>query len=211
MEEDPYEMKWDSLVYSNGSVYQGTSQAGKSHGRGCLLFPHGDRYEGDFYQGAPHGFGVYHWPDGSSFHGQLRNGQPNGCGRKLYSNKEREEGEFLEEAFVGDLMSCDAAESEAAAMAADNSAHDAQTLIIKPLEEQVKKALSMTGVKLTKKPLGHEMTIQKLGSITVSTSQGGLFARQTNRTSDFRNSHLDEGALLQRVGKWVQTRFAHKQ
>eukprot|EP00240_Pyramimonas_obovata_P014123 CAMPEP_0118923448 /NCGR_PEP_ID=MMETSP1169-20130426/1970_1 /TAXON_ID=36882 /ORGANISM="Pyramimonas obovata, Strain CCMP722" /LENGTH=209 /DNA_ID=CAMNT_0006864433 /DNA_START=9 /DNA_END=638 /DNA_ORIENTATION=+ len=209
MAEDPYEMKWESLVFENGSLYQGTSQGGNAHGRGCLLFPRGDRYEGDFYHGAPHGYGVYSWTDGSTYAGQMRSGQPSGCGRKKYPNGETEEGEFLEDAFIGDLMSCSAWASEAAAMAAQNSASDSKTLLIKPLQEQERVALSKTGVKKNGHR-GHEV-IQKLGSITVSAASRAPQAPSRPLEESRLAGGLNAGALLGRLGRWAQTRSAPNQ
>jgi hypothetical protein len=36
------QVTWESLVYSDGSIYQGLAQQGKAQGRGGLLYANGD-------------------------------------------------------------------------------------------------------------------------------------------------------------------------
>jgi hypothetical protein len=38
------QVTWESLVYSDGSIYQGLAQQGKAQGRGGLLYANGDSY-----------------------------------------------------------------------------------------------------------------------------------------------------------------------
>jgi len=143
---DPYAVTWESLVYSDGTVYQGLAMGGEAHGRGALVYSNGDTYQGDFAQGRPEGFGVYKWTEGSSYAGRVRGGHLHGCGRKAYPTNEEEKGEFLDDVFVGTHLSCTTQEAEASAQAGESAASDARALLIKPLEEQVNVALRTTGV-----------------------------------------------------------------
>eukprot|EP00238_Polyblepharides_amylifera_P006293 CAMPEP_0196579082 /NCGR_PEP_ID=MMETSP1081-20130531/17638_1 /TAXON_ID=36882 /ORGANISM="Pyramimonas amylifera, Strain CCMP720" /LENGTH=172 /DNA_ID=CAMNT_0041898539 /DNA_START=205 /DNA_END=720 /DNA_ORIENTATION=- len=161
---DPYELTWESLVYTDGSLYQGLAMGGLPHGRGNLLYCKGDRYEGDFFGGSPEGFGLYIWPDGSKYSGRWRSGRLHGCGRKTHSNGQKEEGEFLEDTFIGQQMGCSDMEVEVTALAGETAAKEAKQLLIKPLEDQVRQALKDTGVQRIK---GNESK-RKLGSLTLS-------------------------------------------
>ncbi len=83
-----------SSVYSEGKYL---------HGNGTVLDESGAMYEGEFGElGVRNGFGVYTWADGSAVYtGQWRNDRCSGHGVKLFSNGEREEGEWKDGKLTG--------------------------------------------------------------------------------------------------------------
>jgi len=167
MDPDPYAITWEALVYADGSVYQGLALGGRPHGRGALLNSFGDSYAGDFTSGQPDGYGVYTWPDGSSYAGRMYRGHLHGCGRRKFTGIASPQlGEFLDDIFVGDHLSCSREEAEGSATAATNASAEARALLVKPLEEQVHGALKATGVTKGKVKRGAPGVLFKLGSIS---------------------------------------------
>eukprot|EP00899_Mesostigma_viride_P003786 jgi/Mesvir1/13408/Mv16493-RA.1 len=107
---------WESVVYPDGATYQGLMKDGSCHYRGVFTYKDGDRYEGEYRDNMMTGSGVYYWKDtDSTFYGQWKNNNMHGCGVKVYPDDVIEEGEWLEDAFVGDFMACPADEAKRAA------------------------------------------------------------------------------------------------
>ncbi|KAK3245249.1 hypothetical protein CYMTET_45173 [Cymbomonas tetramitiformis] len=133
---DPYELSWSSLVYSDGTMYQGLALGGQPHGKGAILYSRGHRYEGDFVEGLQEGYGVYRWTDGSTYKGRWQDGVMQGCGRKSYADGNMEEGEFIRDVYVGQYMACGPREVQVAVAEADVSADESQKLLLRPLDSQ---------------------------------------------------------------------------
>ena len=66
------------------------------------------------------------------FKGQWRANMMHGCGRKFYPGGALEEGEWVDDNFVGDYGSCDAAEALATAQDAERAAERAREFSFKP-------------------------------------------------------------------------------
>ena len=74
-----------SIVFKNGTVYEGGWKDGMKHGRGELLFGNGEKYEGEFEDNYYSGQGNLWMKNGDSYMGQFSMGMANGKG--LYINK----------------------------------------------------------------------------------------------------------------------------
>eukprot|EP00898_Chlorokybus_atmophyticus_P002246 jgi/Chlat1/3021/Chrsp201S03271 len=125
---------WESVVYPDGAMYEGLmKEGGVCQYRGVFMYKDGDRYEGEYRDNQMTGYGVYYWKDtDSTFYGQWKNNNMHGCGVKVYPDDVLEEGEWLEDAFVGDDMACPAQEAHKAADAAKKMAARARLYLHKP-------------------------------------------------------------------------------
>ena len=63
-------------------------------GKGTLIWPDGSRYEGEFYNGHLQGEGTFTWPDGSSYKGEWQNDLPQGQGVFTWPDGSQYEGEW---------------------------------------------------------------------------------------------------------------------
>ncbi|QDZ23721.1 hypothetical protein HOP50_11g62610 [Chloropicon primus] len=86
-------LKWHSIVWDDGSTYEGLSRENIPHAYGTLVLGNayagnlvepnvgrGVKYEGMFRAGAVEGLGQMSWPKGKVFRGEWVQGQKHGCG-----------------------------------------------------------------------------------------------------------------------------------
>lgn len=88
------------IIYASGDVYEGEFVNDKLTGTGKYSFANGDVYEGTLVDGKKDGTGTYTWVDGSSYTGSYTNDMKNGEGKYTWAN-----GEFYEGSFVDNKMS----------------------------------------------------------------------------------------------------------
>ncbi|WZN59997.1 hypothetical protein HKI87_02g15250 [Chloropicon roscoffensis] len=123
---------WESVSWKDGSKYEGLVKDGRCHVRGVLRYANGDRYEGEYKDNRMEGLGVYVWKNGAVYRGEWRKNDMHGCGVKLIPKGNGEivpqEGEWLQDAYVGDVMACSKYASRKKAMEADAAALEARKL-----------------------------------------------------------------------------------
>ena len=86
-------VKWNSVVWDDGTTYEGLSRENLPHAYGTLVMGNayagnlvepnvgrGVKYEGMFRAGAVEGIGQLSWPSGKVFRGEWVQGQKHGCG-----------------------------------------------------------------------------------------------------------------------------------
>ena len=78
------------------SVYTGTMENGRYHGRGRLELRSGETYEGQWADGLPHGRGVRVDAAGNRYEGKFAAGRPHGEGRLLSRTGEIYVGPFVD-------------------------------------------------------------------------------------------------------------------
>ena len=107
-----------TLVYPNGTIYEGKFELGKLwgegnfkhpsgisysgewennlyHGRGILGVPGEFIYEGEFYQGKKDGYGEKTWADNRRYEGEWENGRRHGEGTMYFPDGSYFTGEFI--------------------------------------------------------------------------------------------------------------------
>src|SRR5688572_6438655 len=65
------------IIFKNGSVYQGNVKYGilESEGKtSTLIFPNGTKYEGEIHSNQLSGKGIYNFSSGSIYDGEVKNG-----------------------------------------------------------------------------------------------------------------------------------------
>jgi MORN repeat len=81
---------------------------------------------GEYSDNMMDGYGVYIWKNGTIYRGQWENSMQQGCGVKITKQPNgqflAEEGEFVNDEWVGSVMGCSVAESRRAAAQADTAA-----------------------------------------------------------------------------------------
>mmetsp|Transcript_11659 Transcript_11659/g.33029 ORF Transcript_11659/g.33029 Transcript_11659/m.33029 type:complete len:171 (+) Transcript_11659:212-724(+) len=118
-------LRWESIQWPDGSTYEGLTNSGKCHERGVLKYKNGDRYEGEFLSNHMAGYGVYVWKDGTVYRGQWQDSAMQGCGVRLGKSGDfltAEEGKFLGDEWVGEVMGCSREQAREAAREADLAA-----------------------------------------------------------------------------------------
>jgi hypothetical protein len=82
--------------WADGSKYKGEWKDGKRDGEGTYTYPDGRRYEGEFKDGKFCGQGelTYPYPDGRRYEGQWKYGKKHGEGTYSYPDGRRYEGEW---------------------------------------------------------------------------------------------------------------------
>jgi len=70
----------ETLTYSNGDRYQGSTINGERHGHGIYSFANGNRYEGDWVEDRRNGQGIFIWSNGSRYEGPYLNDMRHGEG-----------------------------------------------------------------------------------------------------------------------------------
>mmetsp|Transcript_22997 Transcript_22997/g.57731 ORF Transcript_22997/g.57731 Transcript_22997/m.57731 type:complete len:175 (-) Transcript_22997:826-1350(-) len=151
------DLKWDSVKWSDGSTYEGLARLDKCEVRGVMTYPNGDRYEGEFADNRMEGYGVYIWGNGTIYRGEWQKGKMQGCGVRLARQSTREgpvfsaeEGMFMDDEWVGDIMACNAEQSRAAAYEADVASSMARAFQVsgKPRPSQQVAAATSTDTSL---------------------------------------------------------------
>ncbi|KAL4423468.1 hypothetical protein ABPG77_005420 [Micractinium sp. CCAP 211/92] len=129
-------VQWQSVRWPDKSTYEGLVKDDKCHVRGVFKYSNGDRYEGEFEDNNMSGYGVYVWgAEGSVYRGQAgrgwRSSMMDGCGVKITKQSGSttylaEEGEFVNDEWVGSAMACTVEQARAAAAEADRAAQMAR-------------------------------------------------------------------------------------
>ncbi len=122
-------LRWESVVWPDKTAYEGLSMGEDCHVRGVLSFSDGSYYAGEFNKNAYSGFGVYTWPKGPEretqvcYRGEWSESRANGCGVRLTKNTNgkvtAEEGEFLDDEWLGPTKACSVKAAREAARFAD--------------------------------------------------------------------------------------------
>lgn len=76
-----------SMMFSDGTRYDGAFSNGVCSGLGVMCFPDGAKYEGEFMQGWFHGHGVFWRSDGMKYEGEFRGGRIWGLGLITFSDQ----------------------------------------------------------------------------------------------------------------------------
>lgn len=86
-----------TIIFSDGSKYQGQTKNGLFHGKGRMTHANGDVYQGEWKEGKANGFGVYVDQNGSMYRGEWLNDQYHGKGTETWNfGAIKYEGEFVE-------------------------------------------------------------------------------------------------------------------
>ena len=85
------------IIYASGDVYEGEFVNDKLTGTGKYSFANGDVYEGTLVDGKKDGTGTYTWVDGSSYTGSYTNDMKNGEGKYTWADGSSYEGTYVNE------------------------------------------------------------------------------------------------------------------
>eukprot|EP00793_Prasinoderma_coloniale_P006290 PRCOL_00001120-RA len=108
--------QWESIVYPDGTRYEGLTKEGLCHVRGVMTYGDtGETYAGEFGENSMNGLGEYRWSDGSLYQGQWKDNNQHGCGVKVYprpgEEPDVEAGEWIYDVYVGDANQCSVQEA----------------------------------------------------------------------------------------------------
>ncbi|KAJ0231689.1 histone H3 K4-specific methyltransferase SET7/9 family protein [Hirschfeldia incana] len=81
--------------FSNGDVYEGEFNGGRSHGSGVYYYYVNGRYEGDWVNGRYDGYGIESWSKGSKYKGQYKQGARHGYGVYWFYTGDSYSGEWF--------------------------------------------------------------------------------------------------------------------
>ena len=119
-------IRWQSIEFPDKSTYEGLSQDDKCHIRGVMTFSDGSYYAGEFKDNEYSGFGTYTWQGDRAqvvYRGEWRASKANGCGVRLTKQKNgkvvAEEGEFVDDEWLGSTKACSVKKAREAAKFAD--------------------------------------------------------------------------------------------
>jgi len=97
---DKRKSTWEGLgtiIYPDGSKYQGMTKKGKFEGRGRMIHANGDIYQGEWKEGKANGQGVFIDQKGSMYDGMWLNDMYHGKGTEQWNyNKIVYTGDFVE-------------------------------------------------------------------------------------------------------------------
>lgn len=74
-----------TIVFKDGSKYQGQTKNGMFNGKGRMNHLNGDIYQGEFVDGKAHGDGVYIDQSGTKYEGQWQNNMYHGEGKEIFN------------------------------------------------------------------------------------------------------------------------------
>ena len=93
-EKNKYPLK--GVLWSHhGDYYNGEFSEGKKDGNGSIVYKNGTRYEGSFKNDRHNGYGKLIQLDGEIFKGEWKNGKINGNGIRLHSNGDKYIGSYV--------------------------------------------------------------------------------------------------------------------
>ncbi|KAF8046957.1 hypothetical protein N665_3299s0002 [Sinapis alba] len=81
--------------FSNGDIYEGEFNGGRSHGSGVYYYYVNGRYEGDWVNGRYDGYGIESWSKGSKYKGEYKQGLRHGYGVYLFYTGDSYSGEWF--------------------------------------------------------------------------------------------------------------------
>mmetsp|Transcript_3372 Transcript_3372/g.12195 ORF Transcript_3372/g.12195 Transcript_3372/m.12195 type:complete len:484 (-) Transcript_3372:115-1566(-) len=134
-DEDRPGPEWESMIYPDGSRYEGLMKDGQCHVRGVFMYSDGDKYAGEYRDNNMHGLGEYQWDNGTTYWGQWKDNQMHGCGVKGAPNNRGlvfEHGEWINDEKLADSAVCTYTESIATAAEARIMAERAKLFMFKP-------------------------------------------------------------------------------
>ncbi|KAH0938672.1 hypothetical protein HID58_006133 [Brassica napus] len=82
-------------LFSNGDIYEGEFNRGRSHGSGVYYYYVNGRYEGDWVNGRYDGYGIESWSKGSKYKGQYKQGTRHGYGVYWFYTGDSYSGEWF--------------------------------------------------------------------------------------------------------------------
>lgn len=82
-------------LFTNGDIYEGEFNGGRSHGSGVYYYYVNGRYEGDWVNGRYDGYGIESWSKGSKYKGQYRQGARHGYGVYWFYTGDSYSGEWF--------------------------------------------------------------------------------------------------------------------
>ncbi len=85
-----------SVVYDNGTTYEGGYLGDEISGEGVMVFPKKGTYEGNFRDGKRHGNGTFTWTNGVNYSGQWEDDLMDGYGTYTFKNGSYLKGTFKE-------------------------------------------------------------------------------------------------------------------
>jgi hypothetical protein len=88
-----------TVVFPNGSKYEGLFKDGLFHGKGFYTYADGTKYTGDFKNGLFEGKGTL-FSDGQLYVGEFKEGNHYGQGTITYYDKSQETGEWKDGKFI---------------------------------------------------------------------------------------------------------------
>lgn len=119
-------VSWESVQWPDGGSYEGLVKDERCHVRGVFNYPDGARYMGEYVDNRMEGYGVYVWGDGTVYRGEWKDSMAHGCGVKISKQPNgqfiAEEGKFVNDEWVGDVMGCSVGDARRAAAEADTAA-----------------------------------------------------------------------------------------
>ncbi len=90
-----------TIMFPDGSTYDGDIKDGAPHGKGMVRFSDGTRYRGQFAAGQMEGRGSLAYPDKSVYKGTFKKGMLCGNGVLTFPDESRYEGFFKDDAYDG--------------------------------------------------------------------------------------------------------------
>lgn len=87
--------QFGSLVFPDGSTYEGEYVNLLPHGKGKMTWTNGNTYEGTFVNGIRTGTGTYRWANGNTYKGEFFNNQCHGHGKLIDANGRVTEGTWI--------------------------------------------------------------------------------------------------------------------
>ena len=89
-----------SILFADGTTYQGESDGKVLCGTGIMVFPNGDTYSGNFENGKRAGEGSYQWQSGDQYIGAGDDDSMNGSGAYTYADGTCANGTFQNNHFI---------------------------------------------------------------------------------------------------------------